>query len=611
MKAGWETRRLGEVCRVVGGGTPSKARADYYGGDIPWATIRDLSVDEISSTEHSITKAAVRESATNVIPAGSIVVASRVGLGKSARLLQDTAINQDIRALLPIRANQLDSDFLFWLMKFLGPRFVAAGRGATVQGVTLPFIKGLELPIPPLAEQRRIVEVLDEAFAALATATANTEQTLTNARELFKSCLARHFTQLIDDGAPATALDDLTTTRITYGVVKPGPPGTIPFVRGGDLQNGDVAVERLRTITEEVSEQYSRTLLQGGELLICLVGVPGQTAVVPPRLRGANIARQVGLIRLRADIRPEFASLYFRSGAGQAALGLHTGGSVQQVINLGDLRTVQLPVPNEPRQRETENKMSEAESLVEAVESAAQQKLTLLAELRQSLLARAFACELTQSINLPQCSVANDNFSGAEFAANVIAFAFEQHEAAGTQATFGRVKAQKFLQLVETEGRIDLGREPIKDAAGPNDFQHMLRAQNWAEQSEFFTFEERTDGSGFRFTKLNRYEEMIKTASAATAGVGAELMRAVRPIVSKNSRQAELLVTVQAAWNNVILNGEEPTDESIIHEARGNWTPSKRAIPRAEFVEALREVRRLGIEPDGTAKRVTGQERLL
>ena len=240
-----------------------------------------------------------------------------------------------------------------------------------------------------------------------------------------------------------------------------------------------------------------------------------------------------------------------------------------------------------------------------------QNKLTLLAELRHSLFARAFAGQLTQSTKLPQRSVANDNFSGAEFAANVIAFAFEQHEAAGTQSTFGRVKAQKFLQLVETEGRIDLGREPIKDAAGPNDFQHMLRAQSWAEQHEFFTFRERPDGPGFRFIKLKRYMEMSEAARAATTAVSAELTRAVRPIVSKGSRQAELLVTVQAAWNNVILNGEEPTDESIIHEARENWTPSKRAIPRAEFVEALREVRRLGIEPDGTAKRVTGQEHLL
>src|SRR4051812_25070890 len=99
-------------------------------------------------------------------------------------------------------------------------------------------------------------------------------------------------------------LGDLTDadSPITYGVVKPGDPGDVLFIRGGDIAGGHVLDTQLRTITGEVSEQYRRTLLRGGELLICLVGQPGQVAVAPPTLAGANIARQVGLIRLRQEV---------------------------------------------------------------------------------------------------------------------------------------------------------------------------------------------------------------------------------------------------------------------------------------------------------------------
>src|SRR4029078_3589648 len=116
-----------------------------------------------------------------------------------------------------------------------------------------------------------------------------------------------------------------------YGVVKPGEPGDVLFIRGGDLAGGQVLGNQLRTITRAGSEQYRRTLLRGGELLICLVGQPGQVAVAPAALAGANIARQVGLIRFRREVDAEFISYFLQSPDGQASLGTHTGGSVQQV----------------------------------------------------------------------------------------------------------------------------------------------------------------------------------------------------------------------------------------------------------------------------------------
>ncbi|MBK3465458.1 restriction endonuclease subunit S [Pseudomonas sp. MF6776] len=153
---------------------------------------------------------------------------------------------------------------------------------------------------------------------------------------------------------PLARLEDLTDgTPITYGVVKPGVEcvNGVKFIRGGDIVAGRVLTNQLRTITREISSQYSRTLLRGGELLISLVGNPGEVAIVPVTLRSANIARQVGLIRIDASkADANYVQFFLRSKVGRNLLLAHSKGSVQQVINLKDLKSVQLPLPPYPLQ---------------------------------------------------------------------------------------------------------------------------------------------------------------------------------------------------------------------------------------------------------------------
>lgn len=154
---------------------------------------------------------------------------------------------------------------------------------------------------------------------------------------------------------PMALLEELTDgTGITYGVVKPGDECEkgVLFIRGGDVVAGRIQKSQLRTITKEVSQQYSRTLLKGGELLVSLVGNPGEVAIVPEALAGANIARQVGLVRIdqkKAD--PNYIQYFLRSKAGRDVLLSHSKGSVQQVINLKDLKSVRIPLPSLSLQR--------------------------------------------------------------------------------------------------------------------------------------------------------------------------------------------------------------------------------------------------------------------
>jgi type I restriction enzyme S subunit len=229
--------------------------------------------DIITKTECNITKEAVNSSSTNIIPSGNVVIATRVGLGKVCLLGQDTAINQDLRGIVPIKPKALSVQFLYWWLKNTTDLIVAEGTGATVQGVKLPFVKSLQIPHIPLQEQQRITNILDEAFDGITTAKANSEKNLQNARALFESHLQSIFSQR-GDGWVERELQDVVDTSCTlsYGIVQPGDefPDGLPVIRPTDLTSKVISLNGLKRINPKLADSYKRTTLRGGELLLCV-----------------------------------------------------------------------------------------------------------------------------------------------------------------------------------------------------------------------------------------------------------------------------------------------------------------------------------------------------
>lgn len=158
---------LGELVDIKGGGTPDKSNSEYWNGEIPWASVKDFKKNTLDSTLDSITLLGVKNSATSVIPAGNIIIPTRMALGKVAINTIDLAINQDLKALFIKDNNVVDRDYLFRWLESQSSLIESEGKGATVKGITLPFLKGLNVPIPPLNEQKRIAAILDKADGIL------------------------------------------------------------------------------------------------------------------------------------------------------------------------------------------------------------------------------------------------------------------------------------------------------------------------------------------------------------------------------------------------------------------------------------------------------------
>ena len=388
---------LGDLCHVVGGGTPPKDRPEYYSGDIPWATVRDMRSEVIEKTEFKITRAAVAASATSVIPAGNVVIATRVGLGKVCLIEHPTAINQDLRGVIPRDPQRLTVKYLFWWLKSVAHLIEKEGTGATVQGVKLPFVKSLGVPLHSLEEQRRIVAILDEAFEGIATAKANAEKNLQNARELCEELMQVMFPEDSFVGSDPPTLDSLCELIVDCEhKTAPTQEDGIPSIRTPNIGKGRLLLEGVYRVSEATYQEWTRRAEpRGGDLILAREAPAGNVAVIPDGMKVCLGQRTVLIRPKTALLEPDYlAQLLLRQNS-QRRLLAHSRGATVQHINMKDIRAFRIAaVPTLVEQRHVVDRVNDLFEIEDRLVVAYGRKLAALAELKKSLLHQAFSGQL-------------------------------------------------------------------------------------------------------------------------------------------------------------------------------------------------------------------------
>lgn len=168
----WRWVTLSDVGEWTGGGTPSKRKQSYWeGGTIPWVSPKDMKVGEIHETEDYVTETAVDESSAKLIPAGSVLFVTRSGILRrtlpTAIAKVDVTINQDLKAFTPTAG--VDSKFVFYYTLAQNRDILrqCSKDGTTVQSIKSASLYDYPFPLPPIAEQHRIVEKIEELFSEL------------------------------------------------------------------------------------------------------------------------------------------------------------------------------------------------------------------------------------------------------------------------------------------------------------------------------------------------------------------------------------------------------------------------------------------------------------
>lgn len=165
----WRSGPLGSlVGRIYGGGTPSRANSGLWGGDIPWVTVKDLISPRISGAQEYINEIGLAESASNLVLAGTVIIATRMAVGKTVLASCDVAINQDLKAICA--SEHVCSEYIFNWFLLHAEQIAKMGTGSTVKGVQVEAIKALNMTIPKaIEEQQKIAAVLSAADSEIAT----------------------------------------------------------------------------------------------------------------------------------------------------------------------------------------------------------------------------------------------------------------------------------------------------------------------------------------------------------------------------------------------------------------------------------------------------------
>ena len=270
--------------------------------------------------------------------------------------------------------------------------------GAAQPKLDQKALNSIPIPVPTLSEQRRIVAILDEAFDSIATAKANTEKNLQNARALFESRLQAVFTEGGDDWLEKPLADLCDSSRIiTYGVIKLGEevPDGIPCLRTSNVRWLRIDTAGMKRIAPTLCSEYSRTILKGGEVLVNVRGTLGGVAVVTPKMAGWNVSREVAVVPVNTSrINPVFLSYLIGSGASQHWLGGVKKGLAYVGINIEDLRLLPVSAPKLDRQLEVVRHLDALQAETRRLESLYREKLDALDRLKKSLLHEAFSGNL-------------------------------------------------------------------------------------------------------------------------------------------------------------------------------------------------------------------------
>ncbi len=390
---------MGEVSEILNGGTPKTNIAEYWDGDIHWITPADLgklTKPTVNNTPRKISRLGLEKSSAKLFPEYSVILSTRAPIGHLAINEVPMSTNQGCRGIVP--SKKLDTWFLYYFLKKNVDLLDSLGTGATFKELSTKALAGIEIPLPPLPEQQRIVSILDEAFAAIAKAKANAEQNLKNAKELFESYLQGVFEKK-GDGWEEKMLEELADENCTlsYGIVQPGEEfeNGLPVIRPTDLTSRYIKVEGLKKIDPKLADGYKRTKLIGDELFLCVRGTTGVVSIATPELKDANVTRGIVPIRFNSKIiNQEFGYYLLISNYVQKQIRAKTYGAALMQINIGDLRKILTPYPSLKDQQPIVRQLDALRTETQKLGGLYQKKIDDLEELKKSILQKAFAGEL-------------------------------------------------------------------------------------------------------------------------------------------------------------------------------------------------------------------------
>ena len=399
MKEKWEFKTLGILCDFVRGpfGGSLKKSCFKTSGYAVYEQQHAI-YDQFEDIRYFIDESKYREMKRFELFPGDLIMSCSGTMGKVAIVpdgIPKGIINQALLKLSPRK--DIIAEFLKYWMN--SPNFqnelVKLSLGVAIKNVaSVKVLKEIQIYLPLIPEQKRIVAILDEAFEGIDSAIANTEKNLANSREIFESYLNAIFTQK-EDGWVEKKLEDICEVKDgTHDSPKYVENG-IPFITQKNIRENGLIFENIKFISSSDHEKfYSRSNVAYGDILISMIGANRGMACIVDQDRIFSI-KNVGLIKASKNINGYFLLYFLKSGKAQMYVEDASRGGAQPFIGLGKLREFPVSVAPQDSQATIVIKLDELYNETQRLEAIYRQKIAALNELKQSILQKAFTGELT------------------------------------------------------------------------------------------------------------------------------------------------------------------------------------------------------------------------
>lgn len=406
----WVIKSLGEVCEIINGTTPLRTNKNYWeNGEFPWFTIDDIRAQGriIFKTRQKVTKLALKK--LRVLPIDTVLLCCTASVGEYAITKIELTTNQQFNGLVVKDKKIINPEYLYYYSSTLKDKLFALSGKTTIDFIAISKLKSIEIPIPPLQEQQRIVSILDQANAAIEQAKANAEQNLKNTKELFESYLQGVFDDK-GDNWEEKILGEFAIFRNGINYTKGSKGEKIKLVGVKDFQDSYWVPDNDLDEVSLDGKINEADLLKEGDILA--VRSNGNPQLIGRTLLAGKINEKVShsgfTIRIRIIskiVNPNYLCHFLKIQQTRKTLVESGNGVGIKSLNQGSLSSLKIPFPKS---------LKEQEMIIDKVESIAEQsqklkdiyqrKINDLEELKKSILQKAFAGELKNENKLEYVS---------------------------------------------------------------------------------------------------------------------------------------------------------------------------------------------------------------
>jgi type I restriction enzyme, S subunit len=406
LPEGWINTNGGNLfTQILGGGTPSKSNASFFQGNIPFMTVKDMKERFPSDTIDHISTEAIEYSSTIVVPADTLIVATRMSLGKIVRPLVATAINQDLKALFI--AEGIDKTFVEYWWRCHSNLIQNLGTGTTVKGIRLEDIRSLSVDLPPLKEQKRIADKLDSLLMRVDACRDRLDRVSLILDRFRQSVLLLAISgELTTEWREISDESDEWQTVMLSEICKSivdgthqAPPQTesgIPFITIAAINDGRLHIEKA---TRFVSSLYFEQLQPSrkpviGDILFSVTGsiaIPALVDVDKPFI----FQRHIAILKPNSSrIVSKFLFYALSSENIKRQSQSVATGTAQKTIPISRLRAFEIDLPSIDEQIEVVRRIESLFAYIERIEDSYKKAYTQIEQLTPTLLNMAFRGKL-------------------------------------------------------------------------------------------------------------------------------------------------------------------------------------------------------------------------